>query len=53
MYPSKDLVFLNKEEEDHQDFFFMYDFINQDLHIRILFNDFTIGVLQILNVALS
>lgn len=38
-----DLVFLNKEEKDHRDFFFMYDYIIWDLHIRILFDDFTMG----------
>ena len=43
--PLEDFVFLNKEKKEVQDFFFKYDCIIQDLHVRILFDDFTMGVI--------
>ena len=34
------------------DFFYMYDCLFHNLHVRVLFDDFTMDVLYILNVAL-
>jgi len=35
----------------NRDFFYMYDCLFRDLHVKVPFDDFTMGVLWILNVA--
>lgn len=48
---STEFVFMNREGMN-RDFFYMYDCLFHYLHVRVLFDDFTISVLRILNVAL-
>jgi len=36
-----------------KEFFYMYECLFQDMHVRLLFDDFTMGVLCVLNVVLS
>lgn len=49
--PAK-FVFMNREGMNI-DFFYMHDYLFRDLHVRVSFDDFTMGVLWILNVALA
>jgi len=46
-----EFVFMNRVAMN-KDFFYMYDCLFHDLHVRVLFDDFTMGVLRILNVVL-
>lgn len=45
-----EFVFMNQDGMN-MDFFYMYDFLFRDLHVRVLFDDSTMGVLHILDVA--
>lgn len=50
--PPVEFVFMNREGMNI-DFFYMHDYLFRDLHVRVSFDDFTMGVLWILNVALA
>lgn len=50
--PLPEFVFMNKVLEN-RDFFYLYKCLFRDLHVRFPFNDFTIGVLLVLNMAPS
>jgi len=46
-------VFVLVEKVIHMIFFFMYSALISDLHVCLPFDDFTMGVLRVLNVAPS
>ena len=50
MSPPTEFVFMNRVGMN-RDFFYIYNYLLCDLHVRVLFYDFTLCVLCILNVA--
>lgn len=50
--PPLEFVFMNREGMN-KEFFYMYDCLFHSLHVRVPFNNFTMGVLWILNMAFS
>lgn len=50
--PPLEFVFMNKESKN-KELFYTYECLFQDLHVKVPFDDFTMGVLHIFNMALS